>query len=231
MNVLIIEDDIRLAWNIKDSFEKEKFANRIDIFHSFQDFLKLWSVEFYDIILLDICLWESSEETGIDILHHIRTYNTDIPVIMISSHVEYVFLEQAFQEWAHDYIVKPFRNRELQIRIQRWFRNYIFLEYFATHKTLSYDILTYNITAGIFYIRWKELTLTKSNKYLLLLFLIHRDQLLSSQFLIWKIWWYSESDKDKNLRIKILRLKKQLEKVWLDAWIQTCRGEWYILRK
>lgn len=231
MNVLIIEDDLCLANNMVDSFMKEKFTNRIDALYSFESFLQLWSIESYDIILLDICLWNMSQKTGIDILTHIRKYNEKIPIIMISSHSEYAFLERAFHQGAHDYIIKPFRNRELKIRIQRWFRNYIFLEYFATHKILKYEEISYNITTSIFY-KWEdEIPLTRSNKYLFLLFLIHKEQLLSTQFLIWKIWWNSDVDSQKNLRIKILRLKKQLEYRWISEWIHTCRGEWYMLKR
>jgi len=231
MNILIIEDDTRLAHSISSTFINNKFANRIDILHTFHDFLNIRGITFYDIILLDICLWEDNKYSWIEILQHIRRHHKNVPIIMISSHSEYIYLEEAFRKGAHDYIIKPFRNRELQIRIQRWFRNYIFSEYFSTKKILNYYEMTYDISSCIFYYRNQEIRLTRSNKYMLLLFLVHRESLLSHEFLTWKIWWYSEDDNSKNLRIKILRLKRQLENIWLHDWIQVIRWEWYMLKK
>ena len=128
-------------------------------------------------------------------------------------------------------MIKPFRARELQIRIERWFRNYVFSEYFSINKTLEYHEITYDISAYEFYNGDKEIVLSKSNKYLLSLFFIHREKLITQETLVEKIWWHSEKDYEKNLRIKIMRLKEQLKEAGVDSWIHTIRGEWYMFKK
>lgn len=232
MNILIIEDDLYLASQIKKAFLSYSFANKIVHKESYNDFLHLSeSLSVFDTILLDINLWEDDEKTGFHILSHIRKLDKKIPIIIISSHSEYSYLEEAFARGAHDYVIKPFRTRELQIRIERWFRNYIFSEYFSLHNTLEYHEITYDIRAYEFYYKEKKLWLSKGSKYLLSLMLIHREKLLSHDFLVEKIWWWSDKDYEKNLRIRIMRLKDQLKKSWIDSWIQTVRWEWYILKK
>lgn len=233
MNIFIIEDDVYLASQIKETFLKYGFANRVEHIASYGDFLQKWSyIASFDIILLDINLWISEDEKdGFDILSYIRKKNKNVPIIMISSHSEYSFLEEAFAKWAHDYIVKPFRTRELQIRIERWFRNYVLSEYFTTSKILEYHNLVYDISAYEFYMEKKPIPLSKWNKYLFSLFFIYREKLLDHDVLVEKIWWYDDGTSEKNLRIKIMRLKEQLKPLGIDHWIQTARGEGYMFKK
>jgi len=231
MNILIVEDDELLVFQIKSTFNKYGFVNRIHHIPSYKQYiLSAPRISSYDLILLDINLWNEWRQKWFFLLSKIREHNKCIPIIMISSHSEYSFLEKAFALWAHDYMVKPFRNRELQIRIQRWFRNFIFSEYFSINNILNYDILRYDISAYEFYVWDKKIILSKSNKYLLSLLVIYREKVLLHDFLIDKIWWFSEDTHTKNLRIKIMRLKNRLKPFGLDTWIHTVRWDWYILK-
>jgi len=232
MNILIIEDDILLASHISLTFKKSWFANRVQHISSYGDFLSMQPlISSYDIFILDISLWNSKNKNGLDILNHVRKVNINIPIIMISSHSEYEFLEEAFAKWANDYIIKPFRSRELQIRIKRWFRNYLLSEYFSVLNDLEYEDLRYNISKNMFYYRNTKINLSRWSKYVLSLLLMYREKLVSHNFLIEKIWWFSDDDYQKNVRIKIMRLKNSLKEFHLDAWIQTIKGEGYILKK
>lgn len=226
MNLLIIEDDIILARNLKKSFQRNSFAHIVQILYSLEDFLHHSHVEYYDIILLDICLWESNTH-GIEILRHIRKNNKNIPIIMISSFSEYDLLQQAFNLWAHDYIIKPFRNLELQIRIQRWFKNYIYFNYYSSKETIQYHDLYYNLNTNEFFIWENKIYLSKLSKYTLLVLLTHKEQLVSKEYLCGKLWW--NTSHDNNLRVIILRLKKYLEKFGIHHWISTVQWEGYML--
>jgi two-component SAPR family response regulator len=54
------------------------------------------NIKSFDIVLLDINLSKGGDKEGFDILTHIREFNQSIPIIIISSHDEYSFLEEAF---------------------------------------------------------------------------------------------------------------------------------------
>ncbi len=226
MNILIIEDDNLLSKSLENSFKKNSFANIINIISSYNDFLNNSNISCYDIILLDICLWQDNFH-GIDILKIIRKSNTTVPIIMMSAFNCYKILEDTFHHWAHDYIIKPFRNRELQIRIKRWFNNYLFNEYYSIKKILYYRDLEYRLWNCEFYFQNTKLNLSKWSKHVLLLLLINKEELVSNQYLSEKIW--GEHDEEKNIRIKILRLKKSLKLYNLSDWVKTVRGEGYML--
>ncbi len=199
--------------------------------HSYSEFLHESTFDKYDVIILDIMLWEWDHKWWFRIMRHIRNKDTQIPIIIMSSISEYSFLEEAFSLWAHDYVIKPFRVRELQIRVQRWFNSYVFCECYNYDRVLLYHGLSYYPNRHEFYVGKTLINLCRSNKYLLSLLLINREKLLSQAFLAEKIWWDADLMAHKNLRIKIFRLKKQLQQAWLWDWIKTVRWEWYILKK
>ena len=234
MNILIVEDDIYFASQIQACFLKYSFSNRIDHIESYEAYIKKTPIiSGYDIVLLDLNLWNYNDKNtaGFCILRSIRKYNIYIPIIIISSHSEYALLEEAFQNWAHDYIIKPFRPRELQIRIERWFRNYIFHEYFSINRYLEYYELKYDISAYEFYLREEKIELTKWSKYLFSLFFIHKEKILTHEYLSEKIWGDTEYISQRNTRIKILRLKEQLALIKLDSWIENIHGEGYMFQR
>jgi len=228
MNILIIEDNRILCNSLIKCFDSNSFANLVNVIHSYDDFLYNSCFYFYDVILLDICLWNNNLD-GIKILKHIREQNTTIPVIIMSWYDTYSLLDEAFSLWAHDYIIKPFRNKELQIRIKRWFRNYIFFEYHSQSDVLRYNDLIYDLNTCEFYLQDKRISLSKSSKYLLLLLLVNKEKLVKKEYLSSKIW--GSEAKQHSVRVKVLRLKKYLDSADIAEWICTVRGEWYMLRK
>ena len=106
---------------------------------------------------------------------------------------------------------------------------YIFSEYYSIKKQITYAGLKYDLGSCEFFFSSKQLSLSKSNKHILLIFLTYREKLVTKQYLHWKLWWNNNLEIN-NLRIKILRLKKELKPYDLDQWLHTVRGEWYILR-
>ena len=193
--------------------------------------MKSFFIKSFDVILLDINLSDTLEEEWFKILKYIRSFNTNIPVVIISSYNEYTYLERAFLAWANDYLIKPFRKRELQIRIRRWFYNAILSDYYTTPQNIVYWDLVYDISNYEFYFSWKSMKLSKSSKYILSILLTHKEKLVKHSYLIEKIWWFSELDCRKKLRIRIMRLKRQLDIYKCSAWIQSVHWEGFILKK
>lgn len=233
MNILIIEDDLFLASSIKSVFQENILTNRIKIQSSYIGFLEeLNHISSYDVVITDIVLSETCLKTGIDVLSLIRKKAYNIPIVIMSSLSDYDSLETAFKLGANDYIIKPFRLRELEIRINKWFHDYVFSVYSSVHKTIEYHELIYYIDKSTFVFQWVDIPMPRGCKYLLSLFVIHSGKVLSEKLLIEKIWWdYSITDSQKNIRIQIMRLKNKLQPFWLDERIKNIRGEWYIFEK
>ena len=229
MNILIIEDDIFLAKNLEKVFKKNKNFNRVKSIKSYDSFLKeLFSIKDYDIILVDIILWK--DNYWIEIVKNIRWKNIKVPIVIMSWINDLRMIKEAFDIWVNDYICKPFRLAELELRILKWFNDFLFTNKDFWNNFIKYDLLKYDFQKNIFYINNKKIILSKLNKYVLLLFISKSEILLSEIYLIEKIWW-DPNLTDRNLRVIISRLKASLKEYWIDWWIKNIRWEWYILEK
>lgn len=232
MNILIIEDEIYLAEKIKKCFSEKIISNRIKMIHSYTCFLnELSIIASYDIILVDIMLWPPGEKTWIDIVTTIREKNINMPIVIISSMCDYHRIESWFDAGANDYIIKPFRIKELEIRILKWFKTFFLTLYFWNDEKVKYKELEYNISENIFYYKETPIELTKKNKYILSILISRPEKLITENYLIEKIWWDVCMIIERNLRVSIHRLKSELEPYGCHEWIQNVRWEGYILKK
>ncbi len=231
MNILIIEDNNFLAEKIKETFEKNIISNRVKILNSYNTFLnEIWNIKSYDIILIDILLWLAVEKTWIDIIKIIRKKKIEIPIVIISSYWDISWLKIWFNAWASDYLIKPFRLQELEIRTLNWFEMYLSKTRYNNKKTITYNDINYNFQNNEFYFKQKKILLSKKSKYLLSIFISKPEQLILETELIQKIWWDIELLNNRNLRIVILRLKRSLKLLNIDSRIHNIRWEWYILK-
>ena len=231
MNILIIEDDLFLWDKIKSIFERRTISNIIKVKSSYEDFVdEIPLILSYDIVLVDIVLTKVTEKNGLDIIELIRSKSKTIPIIVMSWFDEISWLEKCFDLWASDYIIKPFRLKELEVRILKWFKLFIYSDVWDNY-TISYWNLSFDLKENQFYFKDKVIPLTKSRKYILYLFISNSEKLLTESFFVEKIWWDRWLIIDRNLRVNVFRLKKVLEEYWIDEWIINFRWEWYMLKK
>ena len=232
MNILIIEDDIFLSQNIKKVFKKRVITNLISLVSSYEGFIQeLPVIDSYDIILVDIKLKDLHHQNWIDIIQILRKKDITVPIVVISGFNDIELIEQAFSVGASDYISKPFRLKELEIRIMKWFKTYCMSLMFSHSQVIEYKQLTYKFNENEFYYKDDKIELTKKSKFILFQLLIKPEHLIRESILRDKLWWDRESIKERNLRVNILRLKKSLEDFWIEKWIRNKRWEWYVLKK
>ncbi len=78
-----------------------------------------------DAIILDLGLPDIS---GFEVLREVRLFSS-VPIIVLTAHSAEDEVVKALEEEATDYIIKPFRHRELLARVQahlgRWKANEI----------------------------------------------------------------------------------------------------------
>jgi len=232
MNILIIEDDIFLSQNIKKLFKKRVITNIITLVSSYEWFIQeLPIIQSYDIILVDIKLKELHHQNWLDIIKLLRSKNITVPIVVMSWFNDINLIDEAFKIWASDYITKPFRLQELDIRIMRWFRAYCVNMILSNPQIVSYKKIEYKFDTNEFYYKNIKINLTKKSKFILLQLLLQSERLITEIVLIEKIWGDREKLKNRNLRVNILRLKNSLKPFWIEHWIQNKRWEWYILKK
>ncbi len=113
-NILIVEDEKIVAWDIKESLEK--LGHRVfDGVTTASEAVLTASVVRPDLVLMDIQL--QGEMSGISAAEEIyRLYN--IPVVYLTAYADASTLAQAARTNPFGYIVKPFQNKQLYTTIE-----------------------------------------------------------------------------------------------------------------
>jgi len=110
--LVIVEDDVDIALNMKDYLEECGF--NITIFTTITDSTINISLNNYDIVLLDLNL---PDYTGFELLKYLNKNKISIPTIVISADSDLKSKLEAFKLGADDYMTKPIDMEELEARI------------------------------------------------------------------------------------------------------------------
>ncbi len=118
MNILIVEDEDRIASFIRRGLEGEGFTTRVEA--DGRAGLDAALTGAFDLVVLDLALPELSGE---EVLAGIREREPALPVIVLSAKDAISDRVSNLQAGADDYLVKPFSFAELLARIQARLRS------------------------------------------------------------------------------------------------------------
>lgn len=110
--ILLVEDNPSIILGLEYLLKEENFEYKIT--KNKRDTLNLLDQEKFDIVLLDVSLPDGN---GFDICKYIKE-KKDTPVIFLTAKDEEKDVVLGFDLGADDYIIKPFRNKELISRIK-----------------------------------------------------------------------------------------------------------------
>ncbi len=112
MNILVIEDDKRVAGLIERGLSEQGF--NVTLAYDGLSGKKLALENSYDLVITDIIM---PGLDGIDLCREIRQKDPDLPIIMLTALGTTDDKVEGFDAGADDYLVKPFEMRELLARI------------------------------------------------------------------------------------------------------------------
>lgn len=131
MKILLVEDNSDISDNIKKVLLSENPNYEIIQSFDWEDAIKQFLVSKFDMVLLDINL---PKIDGVTLCKRIRL-KSEVPIIMMTAlwddDDKILWLESG----ADDYIVKPFKIRELQARI-----NSILKRLYINEKVILWDL-------------------------------------------------------------------------------------------
>jgi DNA-binding response OmpR family regulator len=125
IKILIVEDDIEVIKTLLLIFEHFWPESQVIYTHLGEPGVKMVKTEEPDVVVLDLGLPDIS---GIEVMKRIRLFSS-IPIIILTAHTTEDEIVEAMEDDATDYVIKPFKHRELLARIQshvtRWKTNEI----------------------------------------------------------------------------------------------------------
>ena len=178
-NILLIEDNESILKGLVYSLEQERF--KVTTAMTIKDSKNLLeSNNIYNLIILDISLPDGS---GFDLCKYIKS-NYNIPIIFLTAKDEEQDVVQGFDLGADDYIIKPFRTRELISRANNILRRYNNIQ---TNIITSSNIKI-DLDAQRVYKNDDEIVLTALEYKILALLFTNINQTVSREKILDKIW-------------------------------------------
>lgn len=217
MQILIVEDEARIASFLKRGLEAEGFA----VEHAADgiDGLERATVMKPDLIILDLILPRLSGE---EVLRRLRESGHNTPVIVLTAKDDISDRVNNLNAGADDYLVKPFSFSELLARIRARLRSSE--QTSATHLEVAGTTLDLRRREATYAGESVELT---SREFALLETLMrHPGQVMSQAQLLDRVWGYDHDPGSNVVEVYVGYLRRKLS----PELIETVRGVGYRLR-
>lgn len=222
MNLFLLEDDYAIATGLCYSLENEGYS--VTHASGVKQAIDIISKEKFSLYILDLTLPDGS---GYDVCKEIKKQG-DLPVIFLTAYDDEVNVVMGFEFGADDYISKPFRLKELLVRIKSVLRHY---NNETADGVIKFKDLTVNTNEAKVYKDGNEIILTAMEYRLLLILLNNRGKVLSRTQLLENIWDVDgDFVEDNTLTVYIKRLRDKIEEEPnRPLIIKTVRGLGYMI--
>lgn len=218
---MLIEDDESLFSEIKERLSQWSY----DIY-GIQNFGKVMQ-EYSDVqpqlVIIDIQL---PKYDGFHWCRMIRAHS-NVPIIFLSSRDHPTDMVMSMHLGADDFIQKPFHFDVLIAKIQATLRRVY------NYNTERIELRTWR-GAAIEYVKntltlgSEAVLLTKNEMFILKVLVEHKNQIVTREELIRSLWDHEHFVSDNTLTVNVNRLRKKLESIGLDGYIETKVGQGYM---
>lgn len=224
MDIFLLEDDEAIGIGLTYSLENEGY--NVTLAKSVKEAEKIIDEKEFSLYILDLTLPDGS---GYDICKRIKAKG-DLPVIFLTAYDDEVNVIMGFELGADDYISKPFRVKELMLRIKSVMRRY---SNETSDGIIKINNLKINTNEAKVYKNNEEIILTAMEYRLLLILLSNRGKVLSRTALLENIWDVAgDFVEDNTLTVYIKRLRDKIEEdPAKPEFIKTVRGLGYVIEK
>ncbi len=223
--ILIVEDEPAVAMGLEYGLKSEGFV--VLLAENGRRALALAESGEPHLILLDIRLPDIS---GFDVCKQMRTRGMRQPILILTARDEELDRVMGLELGADDYVVKPYRLRELIARIRALLRR--------AYGELAVPVSGERMRFGEVEIDLEKLQVLRNNKIIdltptefrLLRYLVSNpDRPISRDTLIESVWGYgSDIGDDRTIDVHIRHLREKLEDDPTNPhWLLTVRGFGY----
>jgi two-component system, OmpR family, response regulator MtrA len=200
-SVLVVDDDASLAEMLSIVLRQEGFDSRIvgrgDVaLDAFRDYKP-------DLVLLDLML---PGKDGIDVCKEIRA-ESGVPIVMLTAKGDTVDVVVGLESGADDYIIKPFKPKELVARVRaRMRRNDVSNDEGLTIGDVTIDVAGHSVTR-----HGKPINLTPLEFDLLVCLARKPWQVFTREVLLEQVWGYRHSADTRLVNVHVQRLRSKVE--------------------
>lgn len=135
---------------------------------------------------------------------------SDIPVIILTAENEEETVVKGIEEYAEDYMIKPFRPSELVARINRVLRRIGDFAYTLAPTIDVDDFLSVNFPSREAIVGGESVSLTPTETKIIYILMRNAGQTVTTDFLLRRIWPLESAYEDR-LHVHVHRLRRKVE--------------------
>ena len=217
MHVLIIEDEISLATELKNYLEKEGFS--CDVAYTGRIASdKLFSNN-YDLLLLDLGL---PDYDGMDLLKESVANNNETAVIILSARSALEDRIKGLNVGADDYLPKPFSLLELKSRIMAVMRR----KHGIRANVMNINNIEIDLDKRLVSSGGNMITLTRKEYDILSFLILNKNRVVTRLQISEHIWGdiIEENYNSNYIDVHIKNLRKKLSEFIKGEFLETVRG-------
>ena len=222
MNILVVEDEFKIARFLQLELEHEGYA--VDLDQDGRAGLDKALTGSYDLILLDVML---PSLNGMEVLRRLRQ-TSEVPVILLTAKSDIMDRVMGLDLGADDYMVKPFAIEELLARIRKRLKSKMLNP--AETVLLQAGNLSLDINKHIVTYANDPVELTKTEFELLQYLMFNKGIALTRENILNKVWGYDYSGDTNVVDVYIRYLRSKIDEKYDTKFIHTVRGIGYQLR-
>ncbi|MBJ7505057.1 MAG: response regulator transcription factor [Ilumatobacteraceae bacterium] len=226
--VMVVEDEEAFIDALVVGLQREGFG--VEVARDGAEALSNFDKINPDIVLLDVMLPKVS---GTDVCREIRK-KSQVPIIMVSAKGTEIDTVVGLEVGADDYIVKPYRIRELVARVRAALRRSATLEGESLDSGTSVSVgdVTINPEQHVVTVRGQLTKLPLKEFELLYVLMANAGRVMTRDTLIDRVWGSDYYGDTKTLDVHIKRLRTKVEVVpSTPTSILTIRGLGYKFEK
>jgi DNA-binding response OmpR family regulator len=223
MAVLIVEDEPKVSAFIQKGLLEYGFES--EVIGDGKLAIERLQNGTFDLVLLDVNL---PSKNGVEVCTELRSFNTTVPVLMLTALGATDDKVSGFDAGADDYLVKPFEFVELIARVKALLKrsnldpnSSIVLKV----NDLEMDLVKKRVSrAG------KNVELTAKEFALLEFMLRNKGRVLSKAEIASKVWDINFDTGTNVIEVYVNFLRKKIDKDYSEKLIQTKVGMGYVLK-
>jgi len=222
MNVLVIEDDRRIADVLEQGLLED--GHQVFITRRGDEAYDLIASQHFDVVVLDIMLPGAD---GIEVLKKVRAEKCDIPILLLTARDSMPEIVRGLDAGADDYITKPFQLEVLLARIRAVGRR----GQIAQLPQLVVGTLTLDRNQRIAHRCDQSIALTQREYALIELLMRRSPQIVSRAQLVEAGWGYDADVSDNNIDFHVHSLRSKLHIEGQGSIIRTVRSVGYTMNE
>lgn len=215
--ILIVDDDKNIRYVMKERLELEKYT--VITAKDGQEALDILDKTHVDLVIVDIMM---PKVDGYEFTEELRTFNQDLPVLMVSAKQLPEDRKKGFISGIDDYMSKPIDSEELLLHIKALLRRANMAnEQKIKIGNIVIDYNTQTITKG------QEVIELPQKEFMLLFKLLSApNQIFTRIQIMDEIWGFDCDTVTDTVTVHISRLRKKFEG-WDEFEIKSIKGLGY----